>query len=267
MSAVLAIARACIREHFRRRLIFFFVGLAVVVALGFTYLRFNKDMTSSMVGAAVGLGTLATLGLLSGLATLATVAVSMNNIGRPFSDGEAMLILSRPVSRRQYALGRLLASIAVVIGLCVVMAVLAQTLGLFGNRGAGAALWGHWAAAAFNLSVLAAMTTMMSALVNTPVLAALISYFVYSSAGIVSALNRLVAAGEIRNLPAALIRIAWLVTPKTLPSPLAARVSGQAAYADTGLMPPSIPSRLAWAAGYLAVVMALTFLLADRKDL
>lgn len=268
MRALLAIAGASVREHVRRKLLLFFVVLAVAVALGLIYLSLNRDVTSSMLGAAVGLATLASLGLLSGLATLATVAVSMNNIGRPFSDGEALLILSRPISRRQYALGRLLASVGVVIGLCVVMAVLMQAVGLFEQRGTGAVLWGHWATTAFNLSLLAAITTMMSALVDTPLLAAFISYFLYSSTGIVTALYRLVEAGRMAGLPAAVIRTAWLVTPKTLISPLAARMLPEGADAGTGRISGlAATSRVVWSAGYLTVVLGLTFFLAGRKDL
>ena len=66
----------------------------------------------------------------------------MNNIGRPFSDGEAMLVLARPVARWQYALGRLLASMALVVGLCLLLATLLQGVNLIEDRDLGMATVG-----------------------------------------------------------------------------------------------------------------------------
>ena len=91
------------------------VGL---LTLGLVYLSFNEQLAGNLTSAAVGLAIAASLVFLPFIATLAAIAVSMNNIGRPFSDGEAMLILSRPLTRRQYALGRLAGSFAVILGLC-----------------------------------------------------------------------------------------------------------------------------------------------------
>lgn len=270
MTAVLTIARASVTEHFRRKLILFFLVIVALITVGLIYLTVNDSLAASLMTAAVGLGTAASLGLLPFIATLAAVAVSMNNIGRPFSDGEAMLILSRPVTRWQYALGRLSASFAVIFGLCAVSALLMQGVRLFEEAGLDSGLWGHWATTAFNLSILASITTLVSSLVNAPVLAAFISYFVYSLSGLVATLYLLVSSSRVGGMAAAVITAAWYLTPKTLVSPLIMREVervGAAEALPNIMLIPSNSGRVLWAAAYLAVMILLTFLVVERKDL
>jgi ABC-type transport system involved in multi-copper enzyme maturation permease subunit len=269
MNGILAIGRASVTEHFRRKLIVFFLAMLAVVTAGLIYLNVNDELASTVTNAAIGLATAASLGLLPFLATLAAVAVSMNNIGRPFSDGEAALILYRPIGRWQYVLGRLAGSVAVIFGLCAVSGVLMQLVGLMEEGEPGLALWGHWASTALNLTVLASITTLASSLVNAPVLAALISYFLYSISGLVEALYLLVSNARVGGAGAALITAAWYLTPKRLVSPLvieqiqavgpAASLPGSTVLSSTG--------RTVWAIAYLAIMVLLTFVVVERKDL
>ena len=270
MTAVLTIARASVTEHFRRKLILFFLVILVLVTAGLIYLTVNDSLAADVMTAAIGLGTAASLGLLPFIATLAAVAVSMNNIGRPFSDGEAMLILSRPLTRWQYALGRLSASFVVVFGLCAVSALLMQGVRLFEEGGIDSGLWGHWATTAFNLSILASITTLVSSLVNAPVLAAFISYFVYSLAGVVATLYLLVSSARVGGIAGAVITAAWYLTPKTLVSPLVMREvesAGAAAALPGSILIPSTAGRVLWAVAYMGIMILLTFLVVERKDL
>ncbi len=270
MNAVITLARAAITEHVRRKLVLFFVGMALLAGLGLVYVSLNQDLSANLVGAAVGLATVLSVTLLQGMATLAAVAVSMNNIGRPFSDGEAMLVLARPVARWQYALGRLLASIVLVVGLCFLLATLLQGVNLIENRDLGWELWGHWATQAFNLILLASITTLMSALINNPVLAALVSFFIYTSSNAISTLYLYVTTGRVGGVFGAVVTALWYLTPKRLVSPLAleqVQRSGDLAGASTVLLIESNGLRIAWALAYLAVTIGLTFALVQRKEL
>lgn len=270
MNTVLTLARSAITEHVRRKLVLFFGGMALLAGLGLIYVSFNQDLSATLVNAAVGAATVLSVTLLQGMATLAAVAVSMNNIGRPFSDGEAMLVLARPVARWQYALGRLLASMALVVGLCFLLATLLQGVNLIEDRGLGMELWGHWATQAFNLMLLVAITTLMSALINNPVLAAFVAFFIYSASNAISTLYLFVTTGRVGGAGGAIVTVLYYLTPKRLISPLALAQmerGGNIAGASSMLLIESAGARVAWAAAYLAVMIGLTFFVVQRKEI
>lgn len=270
MNAVLTLARASITEHVRRKLVLFFFVMSLLAGAGLVYVSLNSDLTSTLVGTAVGLATVLSVTLLQGMATLAAVAVSMNNIGRPFSDGEAMLVLSRPVARWQFALGRLLASMALVVGLCFLLATLLQGVNLIEDRDLGLELWGHWGTQAFNLILLVSITTLMSALMNNPVLAAFVAFFIYSASNAVSSLYLFVTTGRIGGAVGSVVTALWYLTPKRLISPLALEQmerGGNLVGASTVLLIESTELRIAWASAYLLAMIALTFMVVQRKEL
>lgn len=268
MKAILTIAGASILEHRRRKLIGFFVLITLVIVAGLVYLTLDTDLGANLMNAAVGMATIASVGLLPALMVLAAIAVSMNNVGRPFGDGEAALILARPVARWQFVLGRLLGSIGVIVGLCALMALLATGVGLIDQSGVNPDVLGHWAITAFNLSLLAALVTFMSTLLGNPLIAAFSGYLLYAAATPVSTLYLLVSNGNITGGPSAVITAAWFVTPKKLLSPL--RQSGadgpeMSALADSALLPGN-GARLGWGLAFIAVVLTLSFLVAGRKE-
>lgn len=268
MNQVLTIAGAAILEHRRRKLVAFFLVVALAVAAGLIYISLNEDLGANLMNAAVGLATVASVGLLPALTVLAAIAVSMNNVGRPFGDGEAALILARPVARWQFVLGRFLGSVGVVAGLCVVMASIATLVGLIGGSDFNPDVWGHWGVTAVNLSVLAAIVTLMSALFGNPLLAAFTGYIVYASSTAVSALYLLVDTGRVTGVPGALITLAWFITPKRLLSPLSeatANEQGITTLVDSALLPGN-GVRLVWALTYAVVALALSFVIAERKE-
>ncbi|MGQ0678371.1 MAG: ABC transporter permease [Actinomycetota bacterium] len=266
MSALLTIARASLTEHFRRKLILFFVLICVVIVAGLAYLTLSRGTNSAIVGALVGLGAAASLGLLPLTITLAAVAVSMNNVGRPFSDGEAMVILARPLARWHYVAGRLLAGAAVIAGLCLFAALLMQTVRALDGGSFDAGLWGHWATTAFNLTILVALVTLFSSLFNAPVLAALTGYFVYASSNLFATLYLAVAAGQLTGTPAAIVSAGYYLTPRTLSSPLGGRGLAPESGIASDVLIPSTGGRVGWAVGYLAVAVALSIVAAGRKD-
>lgn len=270
MSQIVTIARAAVTEHVRRKLVLFFGVLALLATGMLLYVNLNRDLAETFAGLTVGLAAILSLGMLSGMATLAAVAVSMNNIGRPFSDGEASMILARPVARWQYALGRMLGSTALVACLCLVIALLLQGINLMEQRGLGAELWGHWATQAFNLTLLVAITTLLSALFSNPILAGLGAFFIYTSSTVVATLYLLVDTGRVGGIPGAAITLAWYLTPKRLISPLNLRQideSGDLMGAGTMMLIPSTWLRVLWAVVYLAVTIGATLVVVQRKDL
>ncbi|MEX2587944.1 MAG: hypothetical protein WD602_08140 [Actinomycetota bacterium] len=270
MRAVLTIASASILEHRRRKLIGFFVVATLAIVAGLIYLTLNTDLGATLVNAAVGMATIASVGLLPAMTVLAAIAVSMNNVGRPFADGEAALILARPVARWQFVLGRLLGSIAVIVGLCALMALLATSVGTIDQSGVNPDVLGHWAVTAFNLSLLAGIVTFMSTLIGHPLIAAFSGYLLYAAATPVSALYVLVSNGNVTGGPAAVITAAWFITPKKLLSPLsqsgAAAESGIGSSVADGVLLAGNGARFGWALAYLAVAVTLSFLIAERKE-
>jgi ABC-type transport system involved in multi-copper enzyme maturation permease subunit len=270
VNAVLTLARAAITEHVRRKLVLFFFVMSLLAGAGLVYVSLNSDLTATLVGTAVGLATVLSVTLLQGMATLAAVAVSMNNIGRPFSDGEAMLVLSRPVARWQFALGRLLGSMALVVGLCFLLATLLQGVNLIEDKDLGLELWGHWGTQAFNLILLASITTLMSALMNNPVLAAFVAFFIYTASNAISTLYLFVTTGRVGGAAGAIVTALWYLTPKRLISPLALEQmerGGNLVGASTMMLIESTELRIAWALAYLLAMIALTFVVVQRKEL
>lgn len=263
MSAVLTVARASVTEHLRRKLVLFFALITIVVAAGVAYLTLSGNSQTEL-GVLAGFATAATLSLLPLTTTMAAVAVSMNNIGRPFADGEAMLVLVRPVARWQYAAGRLLASLSVVIGLCLFSAILIQAVTLVDQGNLSAGLWGHWATTAFNLIILVGLTNLVSGLVNAPVLAGFIAYFFYALAGFLPTMYGLVTASGSSGIVTNVVKAGYFLTPRTLTSPL---ISREAAGLPERMPLLNTSGRIWWSVAYMALVIAVTIVVVERKDL
>ena len=264
MNQVLTIAAASVREHSRRKLILFFLVTSFVVAGGFAYVTVR-----GLDGPMWGLVSFYVNGFMATLALVAALAVSMGNIGRPFGDGEASMILARPVARWQYAAGRLLAGIAVIGGLCALMAVELQIVRLLSERGPGAGLWQYWAVQWFNLTVIAAIATLLSTLMANPILVAILTYFIDKVTGTVTALHRSSEIARISTEASGIVRFLWYVTPKQLGSSLFFQElgintaeAGQAIQLLTG----TTKWIVVWATAYLIGVVLLTMVLVGRKE-
>lgn len=243
MNAVLTIAQASVTEHVRRKLVIFFLILALLAGAGIVTMGLQRSAGVSLADLLVAL----IIRLLPVLTTLAAVAVSMNNIGRPFADGEAMLVLSRPVARWQYVLGRLLASAALVVGLCLVIVLLLQGVNTIVETELGAELWTYWAAQLFNLILLVAITTLMSALFANPVIAAITAFVAYAFSSIIGPLHHLASAGASGGATRTVIAVLYYVSPRTL--------------ADDG------STFLVWPLVYLAAAILVTMGIVQRKEL
>lgn len=264
MNQVMGIAGASIREHWRRKLILVFV----VITLAVTVVQITSSSEQGRPNTVAGiLSGFISSTVFAQLAFVAALAVSMGNIGRPFSDGEAALILARPVARWQYALGRLTGSVGLVAGLCLLMAVEAQAVRLSHGQPMSLTTWSYWGVQAYNLTVISALTTLISAFTASPGLAAILALVVYSFAGAVDLVFR--ATGGFEDpLPIGIL-IAWLATPKMLRASTSGtggefRGSGSPIELFPGMANPA--SLVAWSLIYLALMVWITIITVKRKE-
>lgn len=270
MKQVAIIAAATFREHSRRKLIAFFALLSI--GLTGVLLYFTRDTSGEAVfGVASTMGTVAALGVLQVLALVVTLAVSMGNIGQPFSSGEALPVLARPVARWQYALGRFFGGIAAIAGLCLLMAVETQVVQLSAAGNVSMQIWGHWAVVLFNMSVVAALTTVLSSFIAVPILVAVIAFFVNQGVGAVSGLYRLVKTNLIQGSFGKLITYLWFVTPKFLSSPLERAQSAALSRSQEGTIEFFVPANdiglVLWACAWLVGLVLLALFITGRREI
>lgn len=267
MKRILSIAGASIREHSRRKLIVAFVVISLVITgLQIAYVvKFG-----SPGGAGVTFGSLISVGLLAQLAFVAALAVSIGNIGRPFSDGEAALVLARPVARGQYVLGRLFASVGLVAGLCLLMAVETQAVRLASGQPMSVPMWGYWGIQVYNLMIICALTTLISVFSSNVALVAISAFVVDRFSSGVGVFYRMSETGGLEGGLATALRIAWFLTPKSLSTPVESikneMAGGGSNAGGPGLMNENSPGRVAWSLLYLTLMVALTVVAVRRKE-
>jgi ABC-type transport system involved in multi-copper enzyme maturation permease subunit len=268
VNPILVLVSASIVEHSRRRLIAFFGIGSVLLTAALIYLA--KDRSGEVFfGSSENAAFVASLGFLHLFALLATLAVSMGNVGRPFSTGEALTVLARPVTRWQYALARFLASTAVVVGICVLLAVETQVVQVVAAGTFSGSLWGHWGTEIFNLTLLAALATVLSTVIAAPILVAVLAYVVNQVASGIGVLRRLTEVGVIGGSLGRIIDVGWYVTPKLLTSPLTIQGTGprDSIGQPVNLMIENSAGLVLWGALYLVGLVLLSLWLTNRKEI
>ena len=265
MTQATLIARASLAEHSRRRLTLFFLVASVLLTAPLVYLARSPRAAQQLVESPRELAALAALGFLQYLAVFAALATSMGNIGRPFESGEALTILARPVARWQYVLGRLMGSASFVIGFCLALAVETTIVQMVAGDTAAGVVWGHWATTAFNLVVVAAIATVLSAVLSNPVVVAVTAFFAYLTTSTIATVHQLGQTGQLSGGLARFFNIAWLVTPKLLPSPLANEEVGVHVGADM-TVPRVTPGLVVAGVAWLVLLAGLAMWLTYRRD-
>lgn len=261
MRGLMAVARFTITEYGRRKLIAFFVFGSLLPTAALIYLALNGSDLGALKGAGrTDITTIASLGIMQTFALIATLAVAMNNVGAGFASGEAAMILARPLGRAKYAMGRFIASSSITVGLCALLAVETSLPGLLTGHAQLTLLWQHWGTMAFNLVIVGAITTMLSALVNPAVLAAIAAYIFQAGAGAVASIRGLVTGGLLKGFVADILNLAWYVTPKFLTSPV---YDQQVAGIIT--LPRNTFGLTIWAIAYAAGALAVTAWVVQRK--
>lgn len=254
MRAAVVIAQASLAEHKRRRLVLFFFVISVLMTAPIVYLV-RSHQFEQLSGTPRGLVAFASISTLQLLALIATLAVSMSTIGRPFGSGEALTILARPVARWQYALGRLLGSATAVVVFCLVLGVETAAVQLVAGGGRMGLLWATWAIFAFDMVVLAAIGTLVSALVSNTMIVAVTTLLAYQSLKAIASVHALIASGDLGGAAARWFNVAWLATPKILFPP---GTSGPLA-TSFGLV--------VWATAWLVALAGAAMWLTSRKEL
>lgn len=264
MSAVrqiLIVSGFTLLQHSRRKLIAFFLIGSAVITLGGIAL----EATDAQIQVLFGPFPLHQIiqGFLSFFATLAVLAVSMGNFNQSFKEGEATIVLSRPVARWQYTLGRVLASVAIAAGLCIVFAAQVQVVQIVAKASDPGLLWAQWGIAIFNFSVLVALTSLLSAVIPIPILVAIVAFFAqYLFAGLMGA-HRAIEAGALSGWFSKAVEALYYITPKFLDAPV-----------DPATVPADMRSLLGdnslglviWAVAYLAAMVVATIFLVNRKE-
>lgn len=263
MRIPLIIAGASVLEHRRRKLILVFSVISLLATGLLIYLT-RQASAEAVFGPEASIGQFITLGFLQFFALIAALAVSMGNIGQPFANGEALTILVRPVARWQFVLGRYLGSLAAIAGLCLLMALESQLVQFIAVQKFSTDLWWHWAVTSFNLSVVAAMTTLASAFFSVPAVAAILGFVGNQIVGAGRVVHAIQQSGEVPAFDT-FFKAIWYLTPKYLISPLE-RFQGQQEGVMDLLMDNSL-GLAAWATAWLIGLVALTAILTGRKKL
>lgn len=266
MKQVMVLARASILEHSRRKLIIFFVIVSLAVAAWQIYLAVEGVQIPGAPGQSSP--SPVSVGFYDALALLAALAVSMGNIGRPFSDGEALLVLSRPLARWQYAAGRLAASVGLIAALCLLMAAEMQVVRIVGGSSMSPVLWGHWAIHAYNLAIVAVIATLVSSFTASPVIAAVVAFLIDRFVATVGVVYRLVELGQVEGTVSSLVRAAWYVTPKKLTSPLLLSQFDRLGSQLRERIPlvENSPLLVLWSVAYLVLLLTVISFVVNRKE-
>lgn len=265
MTPALVIVRATVREHSRRKLIAFFSIISVLITVALIFFAANSQFDDFFSPSTGGIQVVA--GFLGTFALIAAIATSMGNVGRPFNSGEALLILSRPVSRAQYVIGRFAGGLVVTAALCLLLALETQIVQSIAGQPAGI-LWEHWGVTVFNLTIVSAVTNLLSVFVATPIIAAVIAYLANQVFGVAEFLHRLTKAGILKGGFAVASNIFWIVTPKFLNSPF---TEGQGQVVIDGreisMAGANSAGQIAWSLGWFGGLLALSLYFATRRDI
>lgn len=264
MRSTIIIAGSAVVEHSRRKLLLFFFAFSVLITAGLILIAMTTEMQDLLAG--TPMGVLAN-GILGTFVTIATLAVSMGNIGDQFASGQALAILARPVARWQFALGRLAGSIAVVVGLCGVIAAELSITAAIAAEGGYADIWETWGITAFNHAVLATITTLFSVGIAQAIVTAILAFIVQSAIGIVESVRVFLKSFGVGGPLAAAADVLYYILPKFMVTPFdrtAARSQPLPGQLEELLVQPWY--MWLWASGYLLAMVAVILLLVGRKE-
>ena len=268
MSPVLTIAIASVKENSRRKLLLVFSLISLLVTAVLIFVALRKEDAGVIFGTGFDIGSVAALGFLAILALIAAMAVSMNSIGPSFASGEAALVLARPLSRTQYALGRLLGSAIAVLGFTALVATETQIARIATGEAMSGLLWEHWLVQGFNLLVISAFTTLMSCFFSVSIVSAVLAFVFDQVVTGLFTLHSVVQASLLEGPLATIIEVGWYVTPKFVPSPLQTEQlrSAPAEAVPFAIIDPTLGLWL-WAAAWWVAIMGAVVLITNRKQI
>ena len=262
LRPILIVSGFTLLQHSRRKLIAFFLIGSAVITLGGIALEAIQSEAEMIFGPLPLAGIVQ--GFLSLFATVAVLAVSMGNFNQSFKEGEATIVLSRPVARWQYTLGRLLASVGIAAGLCIIFAAEVQIVQIVAKSSDPGLLWAQWGIAIFNFTVVVAITSLLSAVIPVPVLVAILAYIAQSIIAGLMAGHRAIEAGGLSGWFSKVIEALYYITPKFLDAPVdPATVPAEMRASFFGENSTGV---VIWAVAYLAAMVLATIFLVNRKE-
>jgi len=254
MSAVLAVARGTFREAVRDRVLFLVVGFGAVV------LAMSRLLAPIALGEApriaVDLG-LSALGLI-GVAIVVLIGTQL--VHKEIERRTIHVVLSRPVSRAQYLVGKWA---GLSLTMAVAVAVMAVMLIAIGAWMRGPAIVGPIAQAAFLIAcanaILAALAVLFSSL-STPLLSVVYTMGLYATGFWTNDLRNF--ARQMPGLVGDLVNGASYLLPNLDLFNLRAQVAhGEGA----GVL--HLGLAIGYAAAYVTAVLALAVIAFERREL
>jgi len=222
-GAGLAVTLYSLLEMSRRRVLFVLlvVGLVLIIGVGLAPLV----IPNMAPGEERNLFLLQQLsGLVGSFSGLVALAIGMTVVYHDLDSGAAIALFAKPVGRLAYALGKLAAGFAALVGVIVVLALGARTILSLNGGGHEAVLWLHWATLVANLLLLLVFVAILSTFMNN-VVAAIIGFVGSQVMNVVVALHAFVAAHLIHNpLFSVPIEIVYWIVPHLLNSGLAREI-------------------------------------------
>lgn len=233
MSAALAVSRYTLLELSRRRilLVFFLIGAGglLIFGVGFKvyYTTFATsqiappDVSRDAVDRFVQLSFLSNLySALSIFALLIAYAIGMTAIYHDLDSGAAVSIFSKPVSRFEFAIGKIVAAIAALVVIVGLLAIEARLVMLLFSGGLEVSLTVQVVATTANMVVVMLIVLALSTWMNN-IVSAIVAFVYYNVVtGVITALHQFADAGQVGNqvVKGLFDAIYWLVPHQLISS-------------------------------------------------
>jgi ABC-type transport system involved in multi-copper enzyme maturation permease subunit len=234
VNGALAVARYTLLETSRRRLllVFFILGAVGIAGLGLLLKAFTSAFVfSERVGPGGSAGPtreqlqkltelsfvndlISVLGIFS---LLIAFAIGMTIIYHDLESGSAVAIFSKPLSRLEFTVGKVLAAVAAMIVIVGLLSIEARLVMYLFGGGLENALWLETVAATANAVTLMLIVLALSAWVNN-IVAAIIGFIYNAVAGVVVTLHLQSMAGNLGDSAVLkdLLTVAYWLVPHAL---------------------------------------------------
>ena len=177
MAGMSAVALYTLRELTRRKLLYFLVGGGAVLTLGIGVLfAIARSAAPSGVLPSQDLSGFVLYqmsSIVSFFAWISAIAISLTLISYDIDSGSAVSIFSKPVTRLQYAVGKVLAAVAALLLIIVVLGIGTQVVVLINGGGHEGSLLKTFALIAANQATQMLAIMVLSVLMNNIVAAIL----------------------------------------------------------------------------------------------
>jgi ABC-type transport system involved in multi-copper enzyme maturation permease subunit len=228
VTAAVAVARYTLLELSRRRLllVFFAIGVVGIAGLGVLLKVFTSAFVGSF-GVREGGGPTPEqvrrltelsfvndlIGVLGVFALLIAFAIGMTAIYHDLESGAAVAIFSKPISRFEFAAGKVLAAVVGMVAVVGLLSVEARLVMYLFGGGLENALWLETVAGVANAVTLMLIVLALTAWVNN-IVAAIIAFVYNGAAGAIVTLHLQATAGNFGDnevLKTGLTILYWLV--------------------------------------------------------